>query len=75
MVGASSFFEVFRYEVVPGSDGGADSPRSGPLFATEDGELIRAVAQALSRRLEGDPAIAQILGLTDPSSDEHERRN
>ena len=40
-----------------------------PVFATEDRELIRSVARALARRLEGDPAIARILDLTvDPSN-------
>jgi hypothetical protein len=52
------------------------SPKDAtPIFATEDRELIRAVAKALARRLEGDSAITRILDLTDGSSDGEERQN
>ncbi len=46
-----------------------------PVFATEDPELIRSVARALARRLEGDPAITQILDLTEGSFDGEETQN
>ena len=46
-----------------------------PVFATEDPELIRSVARALARRLEDDPAITQILDLTEGSFDGEETQN
>ena len=48
---------------------GANPKDATPILATEDPELIRGVAQALSRRLEGDPAIRRILGLACGSDD------
>jgi hypothetical protein len=47
-----------------------DSPMSAtPIFATEDKALIRAVAEALSRRMEDrDGAVDRILAMTGTST-------
>ncbi len=49
------------------------TPQEGvPILATEDEELVKAVAQALARRLGADHGVTQLLRLSNrgtPSDD------